>query len=439
MNKILVIGAGRSSGALIGYLLEQAAAYQWSVTVADADLGMAQKKIAGHATGTAAQLDVNDAEARIALVQKADVVISLLPAFMHPIVAKDCLAEGKHLVTASYVSPEMQALSEEAKAKGLAFMCEIGLDPGIDHMSAMQIIDDIHGKGGKITSFKSYCGGLIAPSSDDNPWHYKFSWAPRNVILAGQGTAMYRLEGQNKYIPYNRLFTQYELIDVPRMGAYEAYANRDSLGYQSHYGLEETPTLLRATLRARTYCDAWNAFVRLGLTDDTFVMPNSAELTYSGFLEAFLDGSNATLTARQRLAIFLGLPLTHDILDKMDWLGLFSDTKIPLAKATPAQILQYILESKWVLRPEDKDMVIMKHEFEYTLDGEPHTHHSTLVMEGENVEHTAMAKLVGLPLGIFVKLLMLGQVKERGVMIPIRKDIYEPVLHELESYGVVFY
>lgn len=439
MNNILIIGAGRSSTALIKYLLEKSEQHDWSVVVADANLELAEEKVGKHPNGQSVLLDVMNEGARNQLVEAADVVVSMLPARLHFEVAKDCIRFKKHLITASYISKEMQSLDAEAKKAGLIFMGEIGLDPGIDHMSAVQKIDEIKDGGAKMTAFRSYTGGLIAPESDDNPWHYKFTWNPRNVVLSGQGTAQYLENNKYKYIPYNRLFGQHKTIEVPEMGTYEVYANRDSLTYREIYGLTEIPNILRGTIRNMGYCDAWDALLKIGLTDDSYQILESAELTYNDFMEAFLEPRNGhTGTVKERVAEFLGEETNSVIMEKLDWLGLFSDQKIGLKSASPALILEKLLLKKWTLKPDDKDMIIMQHEFEYELDGKKKLLTSTLVSKGKDSVYTAMARLVGIPLGIFVRLVMLGKVNVTGVNIPVMRQVYEPVLEELKEYGVVF-
>ena len=438
MNSILIIGAGRSSSALIRYVLEKAAEKGWTVIVADADPTLADRKVAGHPNGRAVWLDVNKANDRRDLIGRADVVVSLLPAHLHIEVAYDCIKLKKHLITASYVSQEMWRLGDEARSRELIFMGEMGLDPGIDHMSAMKIIDEIKGKGGKLTAFRSYTGGLIAPESDNNPWHYKFTWNPRNVVLAGQGTAQFLENGKFKYIPYNRLFKEYRLIDVPGMGEFEAYANRDSLLYREVYGLEGIPNILRGTIRYRGFCDAWNALVKIGLTDGSYPILDSDKLSYHELMEAYLSEQNSVGSVKERIARLLREEVDSPVMRKLDWLGLFRKKRIRLPNASPALILENLLLEKWALRKEDKDMIIMQHEFEYELDGQNHMQTSTLVMKGNDEMDTAMARLVGLPLGIFVRLVMEGKIQSMGVNIPVMAEVYEPVLAELKEYGVVF-
>ncbi len=438
MKNILIIGAGRSATALINYVLKQSESFGWFVTVADANPELAISKVGSHPQGRATWLDVTKVNDRRELIERADVVVSLLPAHLHIEVAYDCIRLKKHLITASYVSKEMYRLGDEARNRELIFMGEMGLDPGIDHMSAKQKIDEIIAKGGTLKAFRSYTGGLIAPESDDNPWHYKFTWNPRNVVLAGQGTAQYLEKGKYKYIPYNRLFEQYRTINVEGLGDFEVYANRDSLLYREVYGLGDLPSILRGTIRNAGFCDAWNALIKIGLTDGSYPILESKDLTYHSLMEAYLGPREGTGSVRERIADFLGETPFSPVMRKLDWLGLFRNKRIGIERATPALILENLLLEKWKLKPEDKDMIIMRHEFEYEMDGENREVTSTLVLEGNDSVDTAMSKLVGVPMGIFVKLVMQGKIKETGVNIPVMKQVYDPVLEELKEHGVVF-
>ncbi|MBR9920891.1 MAG: saccharopine dehydrogenase [Bacteroidetes bacterium] len=437
MNNILVIGAGRSATALINYVLKEAAEYGWSVTVADADPELAAKKIDNHPNGRSAWLDVTKNNDRQDLISRADVVVSMLPAYLHLEVAHDCIRLKKHLITASYVSKELYQLGDEARDRDLIFMGEMGLDPGIDHMSAMQKIHEIKEQGGTITTFRSYTGGLIAPESDNNPWHYKFTWNPRNVVLAGQGTAQYLEGGKYKYIPYNRLFKRYRSINIPGMGEYEAYANRDSLLYREVYGLKGIPNILRGTIRNKGFCDAWNALVKIGLTDGSYPIHDSDKLTYLQLMEAFVSGQKEG-SVREKIGTLLREEPDSEVMQKLEWLGLFRNKKIRLKNATPALILENVLLDKWKFENDDKDMILMQHEFEYEIKGEKHLTLSTLIMKGSSIDDTAMARLVGLPLGIFVKFVMLGKITATGVNIPVLPEVYNPVLEELKNFGVNF-
>ncbi len=438
MKNILVIGAGRSTVSLISYLLDHASKFDWHITVADMSLELAKSKTLGHPNAQAIQLDIDNNEQRLAEIKKAYFVISMLPAFMHLAVIKDCVTLGKHVATASYVSPEMMAFDEEAKNKNILLLNECGLDPGIDHASAMKVIDEIQAQGGEITSFKSYCGGLVAPESNDNPWGYKFSWNPRNVVVAGQATAQYLENGEIKYIPYNRIFAQIDTIDVDGI-KYDAYANRDSLSYIHPYKLDTAKTILRGTLRQIAYCKAWNVFVKVGLTDDTFILKDTNTKTYSQLLQSFLP--NKTNSVKQNLIDFMGNETDAEAIDMIGWLGFFDNVKIELDYGTPAQLLQNLLEKKWLLKPNDKDLVVMQHQFEIDNSKNsklPKKIISSLVVTGTDQNHTAMAKTVGLPLAICVKNFLTGKFNLTGVQIPIHKEIYEPLLQELEQHGITF-
>lgn len=437
MQKVLIIGAGRSATSLIKYLLEGAKTRSWFITVADFNLNAAQSKIQKTSKSTALQLDINNDADRQKAIGDHDIIISMLPARMHGIVAKDCLAFGKHMITASYVSEEIKALHNDFSEKGILFMGEMGLDPGIDHMSAMEKINEIKAAGGTINSFRSYTGGIIAPESDDNPWHYKFTWNPRNVVLAGQSTAKYLVDGKYTYAPYRRLFETAELVDIKGIGDFEMYANRDSLGYQTIYGLQDSPNILRGTLRHPGFCKAWNVLVALGLTDDTYKINNSESLSYHDWVEAYVRHVQGK-TAAEKVANLVGLEVNGTVMEQIKWLDLFSDQKIGLVAASPAQILQKLLMQKWTLKPTDKDWIIMQHEFEYVLNGEEKKLFSTMHMKGENATDTAMAKLVGLPLGIFTRLILEGKVSLTGVQIPVIKSVYSQVLKELEAFDVKF-
>lgn len=438
MKKILIIGAGRSTVSLIHYLINNAASCDWEVTVADVDLKLAQAKAGNNPRARAVALNIDNDEQRVAEIKQADMVVSMLPANLHGLVAKDCVNWGKHLATASYVSEQMQELDQEARHKGLLLLNECGLDPGIDHASAMKIIDEVHAGGGEIVSFKSFCGGLVAPESNDNPWGYKFSWNPRNVVVAGQGTAHYLDEGEIKYIPYNRIFLQTERIAVDGYGYFDAYANRDSLGYQAPYGLQDAQTLLRGTLRMPGFCKAWNVFVKLGLTDDSYLIKDADQFTYTSLLSAYLPGTGDVKT---RLINFMGMEADKDVIERIGWLGFFDKVKVEMKAGTPAQLLQHLLEKKWVLKQDDRDMVVMQHLFVIDTKGNtrlPGSIISSLVVKGDDPQHTAMAKTVGIPLGISVKNFLTGKFNLSGVQIPTKKEIYLPLLGELKQHGIVF-
>jgi saccharopine dehydrogenase (NAD+, L-glutamate forming) len=378
--------------------------------------------------------------ARDAEVEKADLVISMLPARFHPLVAGSCVKFSKNLLTASYETKELKSLEEEVTRKGLFFLNECGLDPGLDHMSAMKLIDCIKNQGHKLLSFESFTGGLVAPESDDNPWHYKFSWNPRNVVLAGQdGPAKFIQNGKYKYIPYNRLFRRTELIEIENYGEFEGYANRDSLKYIEKYNLHGIPTIYRGTLRRPGYCRAWNVFVQLGATDDSYFMEDVENMTYREFINSFLY-YHPTDSVELKLYHYMHIDQDSDIIGKLKWLGIFDNTKIGLKRATPAQILEHILKQKWQLLPGEKDLVVMWHKFVYREKGseKPVKLTSSLVVKGDDDQQTAMAKTVGLPLGIAAKLVLTGKIKLSGMYIPTHPGIYHPILNELEQHGIVF-
>ena len=437
MKKILVIGAGRSAVTLIKYLLDNAKANNWFVRVADFLEDLAKEAVANHSSGKAIFFNVTDDMQRESEISDSDIVISMLPTRMHILVAKDCVRLGKNLVTASYVSKEIFALDEKAKNAGIILLNEIGLDPGIDHMSAMQVIDSIKENGGELTSFKSFCGGLVHPDFDNNPWNYKFTWNPRNVVLAGKGTAQYIKQGRYKYIPYHKLFERTEIISVLNAGEFEGYANRDSLSYRKAYGLDKIPTLLRGTLRRKGFCKSWNMFVQLGMTEDTYVVENTENMTYREFTNLFFPFNNKC-TVEKKFCDYLNISVDSDEFKKAKWLGIFIDKKIGIKDATPAKILQKILEEKWSLASQDKDMIVMQHQFEYVQDGELKKLNSSLLVFGDDPRYTSMAKTVGLPVAIAAKLILNGDINSVGVKIPTTKDIYSPVLKELEENGINF-
>jgi len=439
MRKILIIGAGRSASSLIKYLLEKSNQENLHVTIGDLSLELAQRKTNNHPNATPIALDINNIEQRQTEIQKADLVISMLPAHMHIDVAKDCVTYKKNMVTASYISDAMQALDEEVKANGLVFMNEIGLDPGIDHMSAMKVIDEIRENGGKMILFESFCGGLVAPESDNNLWNYKFTWAPRNVVLAGQGgAAKFIQEGKYKYIPYHKLFRRTEFLHVEDYGKFEAYANRDSLKYRSVYGLDDILTLYRGTIRRVGYSKAWNMFVQLGMTDDTYTMENSENMSYRDFINAFLP-YHPTDSVEIKTRLQLGIEQDDIMWDKLLELDLFNaNKKVGLKNATPAQILEHILSKSWALQPEDKDMIVMYHKFGFEINGTQKQIDSKMVCIGDDQIYTAMAKTVGLPVAMAAIQILNGKIKTHGVQLPIKKEVYKPILKELEEYGVIF-
>ncbi len=437
MKKVLILGAGLSTNILIDYLLKNAVEHNWHITVADIDEETAKSKVNGHECGSAKIFDINDDTESWRTIAENDVVISMLPASMHHIVAKKCIDLRKPMLTASYATPEIKALNDDAVKAGIPIYMELGLDPGIDHMSAMSVINRIKEAGGELNSFYSFTGGLIAPESDNNPWNYKFTWNPRNVVLAGNGVSQFIKNGRYKYIPYHRLFDRVITRKILQYGDFEVYANRDSLKYREIYDLKDIPSMYRGTIRRPGFSKAWNVFVRLGMTEDNYTLEDSENMTYRQFLNAFLQ-YEPNVPVEIKLQEYCQNASDPIVLEKLKWLGIFDERKIGLKNATPAQILQKLLLEKWSMDPEDKDMIIMQHEFKYKLNGIEKMIVSAMAVIGKDQTETAMAITVGLPLAIATKLLLTGKFSHSGVNLPINKDIYEPILSELETFGINF-
>ena len=439
MRKILIIGAGRSASSLIKYLLDKSEAENLLLTIADLSEALANKKTGNHKNARAISFDVCNDEQRKQEIQQADIVISMLPAHLHIEVAKDCVFYKKSMITASYISEEMKSLDFQAKENQIVLMNEIGLDPGIDHMSAMKIMDEIKSKGGKIILFESFCGGLVAPESDTNLWNYKFTWNPRNVVLAGQGgAAKFIQEGTYKYIPYHKLFRRTEFLEVEGFGRFEAYANRDSLKYRDIYGLQNAETCYRGTIRRVGFSKAWDVFVQLGMTDDTYIIDDSELMSNRDFVNLFLP-YHPTDSVEIKFRHQLKIDQDDVIWDKLLELDLFSKSVVTgLKNATPAQMLEKILSYKWTLQPEDKDMIVMYHKIGYEVNGEQKQIDAKMVCLGDDQTYTAMAKTVGLPVAIATLKILNGEIQTTGVQLPVSKEVYLPILEELEQYGVVF-
>jgi saccharopine dehydrogenase-like NADP-dependent oxidoreductase len=437
MKRILILGAGLSSTSLIKYLLEQSGTKDWHVTLGDIDENRARKKIGDHPNGTAISFDIFNEEQTELFISSSDIVVSMLPARMHQLVAMCCLKHRKNLVTASYVSDEINQLDGQAREQGIIFLNEIGVDPGIDHMSAMKMINLIKAEGGKLDIFESNTGGLVAPGSDNNPWRYKFTWNPRNVVLAGQFGARFLHNGKFKYIPYHKIFQRYEIIKVLDLGEFEVYPNRDSLKYKEEYGLDEISTMFRGTIRRPGFCDAWDALVQIGATDDSYIVEFPGEMTYRDFTNSFI-AYNITDPVETKLARYLNIPQDGEVMKKLEWLDLFEKKPVGIKNQTPARILQHLLQEKWKLDPDDKDMIVMQHQFEYILEGKRKRIVSSLVVIGKDSHETAMSIAVGLPVGIAVKLILEGKIRSTGVKIPTNPEFYDPILNELEEYGIRF-
>ncbi len=437
MKKILVLGAGLSTTSLVAYLLDHAESEKWKITLGDLDLSLAQRKVKRHPHAEAIVFDICNLNSHINNIIEADLVISMLPARFHHFVAEACLKYRKTMVSASYVAPEIMEMDAEVKARGLLFLNEVGVDPGIDHMSSMRIIDDIKAKGGRIISFKSRTGGLVAPEYDNNPWNYKFTWNPRNVVLAGQGTSMFIRNNSYKYIPYHKLFSRLEYTNIEGVGEFEIYPNRDSLKYRHSYGLCDMPTMFRGTMRRPGFCKAWDVLVQLGITDDSFVIEDSINMTYRQFINSFLK-YDKSINVEEKLAAYTGIEPDGEIMKKIQWLGLFEDELIGLDNATPAMILQKKLTEKWCLEPGDKDMIVMEHVIEWELKKQTYQTRASLVVKGKNQDETAMAITVGTPVGIATRLILNGTIQATGVQIPVKPELYNPILDELENLGIKF-
>lgn len=428
MKQVLIIGAGKSSSCLIKHLIDNRVFLDIAVTVVDINtrplhsfIGLEDVHLVEIASG-----DIKEYEPYIS---KSFLTISMLPAFMHIEVARLCLLYNSHLITPSYISAEMQALEGEVKAKNLIFLNELGFDPGIDHLTTMKIYHDIVAQGGRLTSYRSYAGGLVAPRSDDNPWHYKFSWNPRNVILAGQGGEIkYRKNGIEEALTYQDLFSKSEILNVSHGHVFDAYANRDSLKYEKLYGWENIDTLLRGTLRIHGFCEAWSILVDLGLTDDSIKNRPFSGKTYAEFYAAFLPSLADDFMKNQ----------TPIVQEKLNFIGFTDEKSIIENDGSAAEILQSILVDKWKLNPEDTDWVVMVHFFEYTLHGKNYEIESYFSLEGESSTYTAMSKTVGMPIAFATELILQDKIKTRGVLMPTASDIYLPILQRLAETGIEF-
>ncbi len=423
-SQILLFGAGKSATVLIQYLSKICAQYQWNCTIADMNLAAIQAKIGHSPYLQAKSIDINDENARKSLIDHAEVVISLLPPVLHQLVAIDCLLLKKHLLTASYIDDSMKNMEKDIEKAGLLFLCEMGLDPGIDHMSAMKLIHEIKEKNGEIHSFKSHCGGLVAPENDTNPWHYKISWNPRNIVTAGKAGAKYKENNQLIQKDYSSIFSNCGEVNIKGLGKLAYYPNRDSISYMNLYELNNAATFIRTTLRYADFCTGWEKIIAAGLSSDEAII-DTDELSYGRFLRDHLAANKITLDT--------------PLLDlQFDFLGLYNNKSIHQGKKSTASILQLIIEEKWKLERGEKDMIVMLHEIEYNLNNVSHQINSSLIVKGNDDVETAMAKTVGLPLGIAANLILQNKIAVRGLHIPIIEEIYVPVLNELENEGILF-
>ena len=439
MKTILVLGAGKSATVLIEDLQDACLKNNWQLIIADASLSLAESKIKSPSVARAAALNAKEEIQRISLIRESDLVISLLPPSLHILVAKDCLQAEKHLLTASYLDEEVRQLSKQISDKNLLFLYEMGLDPGIDHMSAMQLIEKIKSEGGVVKSFISHCGGLIAPENDNNPWHYKISWNPRNVVLAGKAGATYLEEGKLIQKKYADIFKNNASIDIKNLPSLSWYPNRDSVSYISLYQLEEASTFIRTTLRYTNFCKGWHHIVNLGLTDEKDEELIKQCKTIKDWWQKKLS-----LVENRDLSFSMYLELyekeeEHPLLNQQfSFLELESEITIPNEIKCSADLLQKILEEKLALGKDDRDLIVMIHELLVSYNGIEKKVQSSLQVKGVDTLHTAMAKTVGLPLSIAAQLILSDQISIRGLRVPIMKEIYEPLLEKLKEKDIVF-
>ncbi len=430
MKKVLILGAGMVVKPIVTYLLEN----NFAVTVATRTRAKADAMIAGHENGTSLAWTVDDEEVLDLLVKNHDLTVSLLPYAYHVMVAKKCIAHKKNMVTTSYVKPEMKALDQEAKDAGILILNELGLDPGIDHMSAMRIIDNVHEQGGKIVEFYSLCGALPAPEACDNPFNYKFSWSPKGVVMASNNDGKYLRHGNEIYVEPIDLFKNPFKIDFPDVGPLEVYPNRDSFPYIELYGIPETETIFRGTFRHKGWCESLDAMKRLHLINNDKI--DFTGKSYAGFI-ATMIGAEDPENIRQKAAQYLNLPYESYALQAIEWLGLFSDEDMGRKEDTPFEITSDLMIEKMKLDPDERDMVVMQHTFlaDYP-GGKREVIKSRMLDFGTLSTDTAVARTVALPAAVGVEMILQGKIDARGVHIPVIPEIYNPVLDRLEDLNI---
>jgi len=441
MKRILVLGAGASSPYLISYLLEHAEQHDWFVTVGDYDLQAAAARVQDHARGQALQFDVNDSELLSSQIEQSDLVINLLAPTFQALIAWDCIHHARDMISVSYRDNRIRDLEQDAVRKGLLILTEVGLDPGIDHMSTMAVIDRIHNDGGVVTGYESYGGGLPAPDTIDNPFAYVITWNPRNVVMAGEKGAQFLDNGKVRIVPYHHLFQNTWSVEVPGVGTMEAYPNRDGLSYRETYGIGQAESMIRGTIRYPGFSETWSQIVALGLPNETMRIPDLADRTWAELVDMFLPTQVAGDDLASRVANFLHISPTGGIIKNLRWLGLFSDEPTGVAGDTASLAMTALLNRKLQLNPENSDMVILHHRFtvRYPDDGDRREQiTATLVDRGEPGGPTAMARTVGLPAAIAAKLRLTGELPLTGCHIPTHPAIYVPILRELEHAGLVF-
>lgn len=432
MKRVLVLGAGLVSRPLMKYLTSREG---FELTVATRTVSKAEALLFGCPRSRAVALNVKDEEALSRLIAEHDIAVSLLPATEHVRVAKLCLAHNKHMATTSYISPEMRAMHEEAKGKGLTFINECGVDPGMDHMSAMRVFHQVEREGGKIVAFRSYCGGLPAPEANTNPIGYKFSWAPRGVLVAAGNSACYLKDGKMVEIPGPELFAQPEIVEVKGAGKFEGYPNRDSISYIDFYGLKDVKTMFRGTLRNLGHCETWYRWSHLGLFNKD-VRNDLTGLTHAGFMKTLAPGIAGDV--RTAIAQKMGVPVSHPAVTKLEWLGMFEDRPLLTTEGGNVDVFAAAMLEKCPFLPGERDMLVMQHEFGIELPGRTKRILSTFVDFGIPGGDSSMARTVSLPVAIAVRMLLEGKITARGVFAPLAPEVYNPILDELESMGLKF-
>ena len=439
MTNVLVLGSGQSASYLIAKLLEDAATEDLFVTVGDRDIEAAQACVRDNPRGAAVRLDINDAGLRSAEIERSAIVLNMLPSAFHQLVAWDCIAQGRDMLSVSYRDQTTRDLDLDAKRQGILLLSEMGLDPGIDHMSAMAMIRTVQADGGRIVAFRSYGSGIPAPGQPHNPLRYVLTWDPRNVVMAGSGGAQYMVDGDIKIVPFHNVFQRTWPCDVPGVGKLEAYANRDALSYMQSFGLEHVRTMIRGTLRYPGWSETWGQIVRLGLPSETLRVPDLDRRSYAEVVEMFLPAVTHGASLEQRTADFLKISPTGRIMENLSWLGLFSDQPTDCKGDTACAMMVHLLEEKLPLTADQRDLVLLVHEMEVEYPDRPGERiTSTLAVEGDPGGFTAMSRTVGLPVAIAAKLKLRGDLDLTGSLIPTHPAIYEPVLAELRAAGLCF-
>lgn len=439
MKNILVIGAGRCATHLIQYLLEHASRNGWFITVADLIPERALGAVNGHIMGRGTWLDVSKINDRRDLIERADLVITSLPAHLHLEIAHDCIRLKKKLITNGTVTHELYRLGDEGRDRDLTYTGQMGLDPALHHLMGKKLLDEIRQKGGKVLSYKCYTGALMHPDScSQNPWKYKFTWNPRNTVLMGQGTGQYLEQNKPVFIPYHRLFQEFETVKITGLGSFEAFTDRDGMVKRDIYGLGDVPNIRRYTLRPTGFCEAWNALILLGLTDGDYPLLGIDQLTFHAFTDGIVSANQSAPTLKERLAAYLGISATGPVVRKLDWLGLFSKSKVGIDQATPALLLEHMLRKKWTPDPADKDLAIIRIEIAYTYKHAKHTVTATLSASGDHIRDSGISKIIGWPVAALAKMVLNGQVKSLGYDVPMQPEVYQPILEECKAMGLSF-